>query len=377
MTSRMIHVGLGSQGTHWLADVVPPNAAAGRVDLVAVVDTDPDRLADARAAFDLAPAQCYTDLERALVDHDADFCSVVTPPGTHEAVVDVALAHDCHVLSEKPLADTLAGCTRIARKVDAADRKMGVTMSHRFDRDKTTFRRAVTDGSAGPIDYLSGRFVGSIRRRGHYSEYVHEMDDLLLLDGAVHHLDILASLVDAPCERVTAETWTPEWADYAGHTTGLVTLTFANGVRAQYEGSYANATERNGWSNEQFRAECRDETVVLDRREVRRFPYEPHDAAAADAADNAVDTADADTPTPAPDGSGLGGIPVPLAERPTWRNAWLLEQFCDWLDGGEAMATDVDSVLRSMAIVFAAIESSRTGEPVDVQALLADARRNA
>jgi predicted dehydrogenase len=251
---------------------------------------------------------------------------------------------------------------------------MGITMSHRFDRDKTTFRRAVRDGSAGPIDYLAGRFAGAVRKRGYYSPYVYEMDDLLLLDGAVHHLDILASLVDAPCERVYADTWTPEWADYEGDTTGFVTMRFADGTRANYEGSYANATERNGWGNEMFRAECRDETVVLDRREVRRYPYTPHDAS--DGAEEGEPTASdgGETTEAAADGDG---IPVSLADRPTWGNAWLVEQFCDWLDGGEPMATNVHDNLQSMAIVFAAIESSRRGEPVDVQALLEAARANA
>ncbi|MFC7018572.1 MULTISPECIES: Gfo/Idh/MocA family protein [Haloarcula] len=374
MTHRLVHVGLGGQGTHWVEDVLPPNVDAGRIEVVAAVDTDPDRLERAEDHLDLPASRCYTDLDTALTERDADFVSVVTPPGAHEVVVDIALEHGCDVLSEKPIADTLEASVRIARKVADADAKMGITMSHRFDRDKTTFRRAVRDGSAGPIDYLAGRFAGAVRERGYYSPYVYEMDDLLLLDGAVHHLDILASLVGAPCEQVYAETWTPEWADYEGHTTGFVTMTFADGTRAMYEGSYANATERNGWGNEMFRAECRDETVVLDRREVRRYPYTPHDAS--DGAEEAEPTASdgGETTEAAADGDG---IPVPLADRPTWGNAWLVEQFCDWLDGGEPMATNVQDNLQSMAIVFAAIESSERGEPVDVQALLDEARANA
>lgn len=386
MTHRLVHVGLGGQGSHWVEDVIPPNVEAGRVEVVAAVDTDPDRLERAEDALDLPASRCYTDLDTALTERDADFVSVVTPPGAHEIVVDIALDHDCHILSEKPIADTLEASVRIARKVEASDRKMGITMSHRFDRDKTTFREAVKNGSAGPIDYLSGRFAGNVRKRGYYSPYVYEMDDLLLLDGAVHHLDILASLVDAPCERVYAETWTPEWADYDGHSTGFVTMTFADGTRAKYEGSYANAAERNGWGQEMFRAECRDETVILDRREVRRYPYTPHDADAV--ADEAETTASdgGDPEAAAPDESTAatpetgykdGGIPVPLADRPTWENAWLVEQFCDWLDGGEPMATNVQANLQSMAIVFAAIESSKRGEAVNVQDLLAEARANA
>ena len=57
-------------------------------------------------------------------------------------------------------------------------------------------------------------------------------------------------------------------------------------------------------------------------------------------------------------------------ERRKWMNTWLIEQFVHWLDGGEAMETNVEDNLQSVAMIFAVIESSRTGQPVKVQALL-------
>ena len=351
MTYRMVHVGLGGQGETWLTEAIPPNVEASRVEVVAAVDTDPEKHELAQDELGLSAERCYTDLDAALTEHDADFCSVVTPPAAHEPVVDTALAHGLDILSEKPIADTLEGSVRIARAVEAAGAKMGLTMTHRFDQDKTTFRRAVDE--AGPVDYLTARFTGNVRERGHYSTYVHEMENMLLLDGAIHHLDMLAAMVDAPCERVYAETWVPEKADYQGDCAGLVTLTFADGTRAQYEGSYANATTLNGWGHEQFRAECADETVILDNRGVERFERDPERAGESARREE--------------------GEWVDAVGRETWTNAWLIEQFCEWLDGGEPMPTDVESTLQSMAIVFAAIESSETGETVEVGRLLEEA----
>src|SRR6056297_616970 len=350
MTYRMVHVGLGGQGETWLTEAIPPNVEASRIEVVAAVDTDPGKHELAQEELGLAPEQCYTDLDTALTEHDADFCSVVTPPAAHKPVVETALSHGLDILSEKAIADTPEGSARIARAVEAAGAKMGLTMTHRFDQDKTTFRRTV-DG-ASPVDYLTARFTGNVRERGHYSTYVHEMENMLLLDGAIHHLDMLTAMVDAPCERVYAETWVPDGADYQGDCSGLVTLTFADGTRAQYEGSYANATTLNGWGHEQFRAECADETVILDNRGVERFSRYP---------DRVGESARREE-----------GEWVDTLERETWTNAWLIEQFCDWLDGGEPMPTDVESTLQPMAIVFAAIESSKTGETVDVPALLDD-----
>ena len=71
------------------------------------------------------------------------------------------------------------------------------------------------------------------------------------------------------------------------------------------------------------------------------------------------------------------GVQIPLLEQPKWSNAWLIEKFVHWLDGGEPMETNVQDNLQSVALIFAAVESSRTGKPVQVQKLLAKANREA
>jgi predicted dehydrogenase len=182
------------------------------------------------------------------------------------------------------------------------------------------------------------------------------MDDPLLVDGAVHQLDFLADMAGAPCERLYADTWQPEWAEYAGDVQATVQLRFANGVRATWEGAKANAATLNGWGSDYVRAECRDATLELDDRELTRYPYEAD-------AEGVVGTTGRER-----------GEAVPLDEREYWSNTWLVGQFLDWLDGGDPMATNVDDNLQSVALVAAAIESSETDQPVAVQELLADAR---
>jgi hypothetical protein len=45
----------------------------------------------------------------------------------------------------------------------------------------------------------------------------------------------------------------------------------------------------------------------------------------------------------------------------------MIEQFCKWIDGGPEMATNVEVNLRSVALVFAAIESVERGTPVSME----------
>jgi predicted dehydrogenase len=358
MTYDAILVGTGGQGARWCSTFLPPNVDDGLLSVVAAVDVDPDAHENAREHLGLDAADCYADVEAAMADHGdtADVCIVVVPPWVHEEVVDAALAHDLDVLSEKPIAEDLEASVRIAEKVERAGARMGVTMSHRFDRDKTTLRRRLRSGAPGPVDYLVGRFTCNARSYGAWGAFRHEMADVLLVEGAVHQLDFLADMAGSECETLYADTWRPEWAEYDGDVQALVQLRFENGTRATWEGAKANAVTMNGWSSDYVRAECRDETLVLDDRELVRYPYDEE-------RETVVGGLDPDA-----------GERLPLDEQSKWANAWLVEQFVEWLDGGEPMATNVTDNLQSMALVEAAKLSNRTGEPVDVQDLLAETR---
>jgi len=173
----------------------------------------------------------------------------------------------------------------------------------------------------------------------------------------VHHLDILADMAGAPCDSIFAQTWNPDWGEFAGDSQGLVNMHFENGTRAVYEGAKTNAVGLNGWTNEYIRAECKRATVVMNWREIEKHAFNPDD--------------------PNPYKREGQGEAVPLLEQPKWANTWLIEKFVHWLDGGEPMETNVEANLQSVALIFAAIESSRTGQPVRVQEFLEEAQAKA
>lgn len=358
MTQRVIHVGCGGWGTAWCEHFLPTNVDDGTVDVVAAADENPEALRHAREHLDLPDDRCYTDAETAFAAHDADFVTLVVPPEVRTALVRAALDHGLDILSEKPMAATLAEAVEIADMVEQAGAKLAVTMSHRFDRDKTTLRRRLQSGQYGPLDYLVFRFTQRYRQRDEWvAGRPYEMDHPLLVEGGVHHLDLLASLAGAECERLYARTWNPEWSDFSGDAQALVTMDFANGVHATYEGATTNAVPTNGWHNEYVRAECRDATLELDARELTAYPYDP-DAAVVQQA------------------SGPGpGEQVPLDDGEKWCNTRLIEQFCEWQTGGDPMATRASENLQAVALIEAAKRSSDRDRPVMVQELLAETRR--
>lgn len=346
MAYRVIQIGTGGIGGFWCGGMLPPFVEEGRIEVVAAVDVNPDVLPNAQKGLGLSPDQCYTDLGEALANHPADFCTIVVPPAFHEEVADAALDHGLHILSEKPIADTWEASVRIGQRVAKLDRKMSVTMSHRFDQDKTTLREELRSGRNGRLDYLVGRFTSANRKRDSWGVFRHRMADPMMVEGAVHHLDILVDLVGARCATVSALTWNPAWGEYDGDSEALVMMDFENGVKVLYEGAKCTAVGLNGWGQEYIRAECEDATVVMDRRRIERF-----------------------TPEHAVWGKPLVGEEVPLLERPRWGHLTLIEDFLDWLDGGPPAPTAVQSQLHSTAVMFAGIESSRRRAVVEVAEL--------
>jgi predicted dehydrogenase len=219
---------------------------------------------------------------------------------------------------------------------------MAVTMSHRFDQDKTTLREELRSGRHGRLDYLVFRYSAEWRNGG-LGTFIYHIPDPLLVDMSVHHFDMLADLAGAPCESVFCQTWNPSWSTFEHDANGLALLKFANGVHASYEGANTNAVSMNNWGEDYIRAECEGATLLLTNRRLEVFPFAPQERKSVRIGE---------------------GLEIPLVPGTKWKNALLIEKFVDWLEGGEPMETNVESNLQSLAIVFAAIESTRTGAAV-------------
>lgn len=339
---RFIQIGTGGFGGFWCKKHLPPVIAEGKAELVAAVDIDPAAHANAVQHLGLEPGRCYTDLRQALREHACDFVNIVVPPYAHEEVVELALEFNCHVLMEKPVAETMEASCRIYHRVKRTDRKMAITVSHSFDQDKQTLEALLRSGRYGALSYLIGRFAANYRSEaGNPRAYAHQH---FLVSSAVHQFDTIRALTGSDAKTVHALSWNPPWAPFREHGTALALIEMENGARVFYEGSKSNATHANGWGNDYFRAECEQATIELDRREIRvrsDLGY-PHPASAS----------------------------IPLLQRPYWTHTAIIRQFIDWLGGAEAPRCTIDDNMQTTALQFAAIESGLTGRIVDVQPFL-------
>jgi predicted dehydrogenase len=147
-----------------------------------------------------------TDYRELLDDTAVDAVAVCVPPELHAEVACAALAAGKHVLVEKPLALTLDDCEAIVDAAAASPATAAVGFNQRLLRPVLAAREARRSGVLGEIKLLRSTFTSESRfrpedpawRRGRAT------GGGVLLEQAIHHLDLWRFLLDDEVEEVFA-----------------------------------------------------------------------------------------------------------------------------------------------------------------------------
>ncbi len=343
---RGILVGLGSWGSWWVDYFVPYAVQeAKKMELAAIVDVNERALQRAGEKLGVPAELRFRDAREAFAATRPDFAILVVPPTLREQMVDLALEYDCDILSEKPLSVSMEGCVRIYNKVRAKGKKLAVTMTHRFEQAQQSLEREVQSGKYGQLSSLHVNFscTNNIETDGTRT-WRHDTPHNYVMECAVHQMDNLRSIAAANCKTIYCKAWTPDWAAQRPSAAISLIAEMENGVVCTFTGTSCSAANLHYWDDDRMVAECEKSVLVLDHKVLTGHR-------ALDLRTEAV-------------------TPIPLHPQKVWGNRWLLEQFLDWISGGEAPATRIEDNLQLMAMVFAAIESIETGREVDVQAFL-------
>jgi predicted dehydrogenase len=120
--------------------------AAG-FDVLAVVGRNSQKTQ--QRADDFQVARAFTSLDDALALGGVDAVTIATPPHTHAALVEAAIARGKHVLCEKPFARDAAEARHLLEVADAANIVHLLGTEFRFDTGQALLARAVRDGMIG------------------------------------------------------------------------------------------------------------------------------------------------------------------------------------------------------------------------------------
>lgn len=315
-------------------------SANADVELVGWVDIRPGAAEQAAAELEMQGLAFDTDVKRALAELQPDFLVDVTIPEAHHDVTLAALAAGVPVLGEKPMADTL----KRARAMVAASERTGVlymvSQSRRYDARLHALRNLLTDHIGTPGILNADFYIGA-----HFGGFRETMGSPLLLDMAIHTFDAARYLSGADPVAVYCEEYNPPWSWYQGAASATALFEMSNGLRFTYRGSWCAEGQHTPWDAE-WRAVGANGTATWDGEN-------------APIADVVV----------GPGGftSAFKRITATVETDALYGIAGSLQDFLRALRTGVTPMGECHDNIKSLAMVFAAIESAATGKRVLIQ----------
>lgn len=344
-TFRVAIAGLGLISTEWLRSL----GTRTDVGVVALVDPDVAKAEAQRTAFELS-CPVLTDLATAIATEQADLVINLTPPAAHRAVAETAVAGGCDVIVEKPLASELADAVALAHTARAAGRMVAVMQNRRYHPAVRRMREGVAAGVIGtPVDVSVDMFLW----HRYPNTFLSEIDSPLLRDMAIHQFDAARAISGADARTVQALEWNSPTSWMSGAAGATAAFELSNGAVFSYRGSWVSEGASTSYDGA-WRVSGTEGTFIWDGADHLRLetvnrpdgPYEPGI------------THQADEPVAAGDMTG---------------HARGLAAILDALQAGRTPETVAHDNLLSLAMVEAAVRSSRERRTVEVPDVLVEA----
>lgn len=342
MAFTAVLAGCGSMSRGWLSAIAEHPLLQGKVQVVGLVDLD-RAIAESRAAeFDLGDAVIGTDLDAVLGRTKPDLLFDVVIPAARADVVATGLRHGCHVLSEKPMATSLEAGKRMMAQAKAAGRVHAVVQNRRFIAGVRRIRRLIESGAIGQLASLNcDFFIGA-----HFGGFRDEMENVLLLDMAIHTLDAARFMSGKTPEAVYCLETNPPGSWYRHGAAANAIFEFSDNVVFNYRGSWAAEGANTSWESA-WRIIGSKGTLLWDGADSFM--------ASVVASDSGFlrDLTEID-------------VPPPADEDQTHGHASVIAEFIAAIETGRPPETVSSDNIKSLAMVFAAIESARTGQRVPI-----------
>jgi predicted dehydrogenase len=320
--------------------------AARQADGVAIaglVDLDVERARARAREFGLDGVAIGTDLNAILEETRPDVVFDVVVPAARSGVAFSAFAHGCHLLTEKPLADSRDHAHVIVDAARRAKRVHAVVQNRRYLANVRRIRRFLDSGAIGaPTSIHSDFFIAP-----HFGGFREEMGHVLLLDMAIHTFDAARYMVNGEPLSVYCHEWEPKNSWYRQGSSAMAIFDMGGGIVFTYRGSWCSDGLRTSWES-RWRVVGERGSLVWDD----------------------FDDLCAEARTTGREGlfDKVESIEVPPLD-PRDRVGGHLGVMQDFIaavrDGTEPETCGTDNI-KSLAMVFGAIESAETGRRVAV-----------
>jgi predicted dehydrogenase len=336
---KAVLVGCGDMSATWLSAI----AQTDNLELVGLVDIKKDHAFQRAEEFNLTDVEVGTDLRAVLVGTQPDIVFDCTIPEAHIEVATTALQHGCHVLGEKPLADSMENARKMVKAAEDAGKLYAVIQNRRYDPNIRRLRRFINSGAIGPLTTVNcDFFIGA-----HFGGFRDRMRHVLLLDMAIHTFDAARLITGADPVSVYCHEWNPSRSWYDHDASAVAIFEMSGGIVYTYRGSWCAEGLNTPWES--------DWRIIGEQGTIKWHGNEIIEAQTVAATGEFFSQfKDLQIPTLDP-ADRVGG------------HTGLIQEFVDSIRQGTTPETICTDNIKSLVMVFAAIESAETGKLIKIK----------
>ena len=335
---KAVLAGCGGISQAWLK----PAKEIADLEIVGLVDINLEAATNRAKQFDLGDVALGTDLKDVLARTSPDVVFDCAVPEAHLSVTLEALQHGCHVFGEKPLADSMVSARKMVAAAQESGRVLAVMQNRRYDARIRRLRHFLASGAIGPIATVHcDFFIGA-----HFGGFRDHMRHVLLMDMAIHTFDAARFITAADPVAVYGTEWNPSGSWYDHDASAIALFDMTGGVVYTYRGSWCAEGLNTTWES--------DWRILGEKGSVRWNGGDSFQAQVVSKAGSFFsELKDVDWP-PFDAGDKVDG------------HAGAIRDFVRCIQTGETPETVCTDNIKSLAMVFGAIESAQSGKRVSI-----------
>jgi predicted dehydrogenase len=325
---------------HWLdsAHKIPG------LEIVGLVDIFEDAARQRAAEQQLEQVVIGSNLTSVLEQSRADVVFNCTIPEAHVSTSIEALQHGCHVLCEKPMADSLEHAQQMIEAAKQADKLLAIIQNRRYDANIRRVKGFLDTGTLGQLTTVNSDFYMG----AHFGGFRDHMKHVLLLDMAIHTFDAARLLTEADPITVYCKEWNPAASWYDHDASAIAIFEMSNGVVYTYRGSWCANGQPTTWESD-WRLIGKEGTLTWDGgSKIRAEVVEKVQP-------GAFQNPSKESPIAAYD-----------SLEKTGGHLGIMQEFIHCVRNGQTPETNGLDNIKSLAMVLGAIESAETGKRVEI-----------
>ena len=343
---NVVLVGCGGISIAWLSS----KAVKEDVNIIGLVDIDIEAAKKVRDKYSLQNVPIGTNLAEMIDKTKPEAVFDLTIPSAHCNVTLTALEKNCHVLGEKPMAESMEDARRMAAMSKKTGKIYAVTQTRHYMPKQERLVRFLRSGVIGDITEVHADFFIA----AHFGGFREIMKHVLILDMAIHSFDQARLITNENPLSVTAFEWNPKKSNYQHGASAIAAFEMTNGVIFTYRGNWTATGNQTSW-------ECAWRIMGT----LGSVYWN------GDAEYKAELLADPNQPSCETGGGlirNLKQIEIPTFDESTYRSGHdgAIADFIQSIRGGTLPKTECSKNIYSLAMVIGAVESAKLGKRVNI-----------